>query len=67
MRVGRIGERLLPRFEVFGRKSPNCAESLLLGARDPRFGDEIALPECLRSIVYDVDDVVEDLWRAVWI
>ena len=66
MRVGRIGKRL-PRFEVFGRKGPNRAESLLSGAWEPRFGDEVAFLECLWFIVYDVDDVVEDLWRAVWI
>ena len=47
MRAGRIEECLLPRFEVFGRKGPNCAESLLSGAWDPRFGDEVALLECL--------------------
>ena len=34
---------------------PYPAEKVLSGAWDPRFGDEEALLECLRFIVYDVD------------
>ena len=50
-----VGERLLLRFEVFGGKDPCPAEKVLSGAWDPRFGDEEALLECLRFIVYDVE------------
>ena len=53
------------RFKVFCGKDPYPAEKMLLGAWNQRFGDEAALLECLRSIVYDVDDVVKDLRQEV--
>ena len=33
------------------------------GARDPRFGGEATLLECILVIVEEFDGVVKDLWR----
>ena len=61
--VGRIRERRLPRLEAFGRRKLDVGEEVLSGTRNPRFGDEAAIPECIRFIVQVVDDVVEDFCR----
>ena len=50
-RVGRIWERLLPRFDVFRRRELDLGEEVISGTRNPRFGDEAAIPERLGLFV----------------
>ena len=64
--VGRIRECRLPRLEGFGRRELDIGEEVLSSARNPRLGDEAAVPECLWFIVQVVDDMIEDFWREGW-
>ena len=66
-RVRRIREGVVPRLESAGGIEPDIGENIFSGARNPRFGDETALFECLPFVVQEVEDVIEDFSWEDWI
>ena len=46
---------------------PDLGEKVLSGAWDPRFGDETTLLEHGWVVVQEVNNVVEEFWREIWI
>ena len=56
---------LLPRLQIGCRTKRDLRKKVPSGARDPRFGGEATLLECVLIVVQEVEDIVKDFWREV--